>query len=244
MKTKHHHFDSLTSTQDWAKENLPSLNLDEFHVISASEQTKGRGRFNRHWHSPKNKNAYVTYCFSIPLSKKSLNPISLVMGLTISEALQKLGLISKLKWPNDIFIDGKKAGGILIETQEQKDKKIFYAAYGLNINMDAKELQAIDCPATSLLFETKKTWSIASITEPIETLFKRNLAIFLEKGFEPFEQDFEATSFLAGKIVSLDLGKEVIKGNYVKVNNEGALVLQLKDGSQKAFFSGEIINWE
>lgn len=244
MKTKHHHFESIHSTQDQAKENLPTLDLEKFHVFTAQEQTKGRGRFNRHWHSPKGLNAYITYAFSVNINLKSASSISLMTGLTIAEVLQKLGLKAELKWPNDIYVDGKKMGGILVESTTHDHKTVFFVGFGLNINMDQNQLSHIDCPATSLFAETNKTWNLNLITEPIETLFKRNLEIFLEKGFEAFQEDFEAISFLADKTITLDLGKETLTGQYCCVNSDGALVLKLKDGEEKAFYSGEITNWE
>lgn len=244
MKSKHHHLQTIPSTQDWAKENFTSFNLDEFNIVIASEQTKGRGRFNRHWHSPKDKNAYVTYCFAVPLSKISLSSISLVVGLSIAEALQKLGLQVKLKWPNDLFIEGKKAGGILIETKEYKEQQVFFVGFGININMTLEELKSVECEATSLYAETNKTWSIQSITESVETTFKRNLPIFLKEGFQSFKKDFESISFLAGKTILFNTGKEAVQGKYVEVNSEGGLTLELKDKTHHTYFSGEIISWE
>ncbi|MCH9632063.1 MAG: Bifunctional ligase/repressor BirA [Chlamydiae bacterium] len=244
MEIKHHHFNKLESTQDWAKDNYESFDLKKFHVISANEQSKGRGRFDRNWHSPHGGGAYATYCFLVSEHSHPLNPISLVTGLTFAEVLQKLGLIVKLKWPNDIFINDKKAGGILVETKETTKGKVFFVGVGLNINMDANQLVNIDCPATSVQVETRKTWGIKSIMNPAESLFQRNLEIFLKEGFTAFQPDFESLSFLAGKTILMDHGKESAEGIYHGVDETGAIVLQLKDKTLKAFHSGEITSWE
>ncbi len=243
MESQHHYFNKVDSTQDWAKDNFSSFDLEKLHVVSALEQTKGRGRFNRHWHSPKG-GAYFTYCFLVPEHDHSLNPISLVTGITFAEVLQKLGLKVMLKWPNDIYISGKKAGGILVETKETPEGKVFFVGIGLNINIDANELRAVSCPATSVSVETNKSWSVKPIMLPAENIFKRNLEIFLKEGFAAFDKDFEAISFLAGKKVTMDYGKETIVGIYQRVDENGSLVLKLKDDSSKAFSSGEIISWE
>jgi BirA family transcriptional regulator, biotin operon repressor / biotin---[acetyl-CoA-carboxylase] ligase len=244
MKSKHHHLQTIPSTQDWAKEHFSTFNLEEFHVVIAKEQTKGRGRFNRHWHSPKDKNAYVTYCFAVASKNASLSSISLVIGLSIAEAVQKIGLQVQLKWPNDLFISGKKAGGILVETQEHGANRIFFVGFGVNVNMTPNELNLIECEATSLYAETNKTWSVQSVTESIETVFKRNLPIFLKDGFVAFKSDFESISFLSGKTILFNTGKETIQGKYVEVNIEGGLTLELNDKTYKTFFSGEITGWE
>ncbi len=244
MKTIRHHFPTIDSTQDWAKSQLNTFDLNHFHVISAQEQTKGRGRFNRHWHSPKNVNIYVTYCFSIPKSDFSFNPLSLVTGLCIAEALQKLGMRAKLKWPNDIYIGNEKIGGILTETQEAESGRVFFVGFGLNVNMNLEQLSQIDCPATSLLAQTNKKTSIPMLMETIETIFKRNLSVFIQEGFAKFHPDFQEISLLTGKKVMLDLGTEVIEGMCKGVDGEGALILEDKDQSLHTYFSGEIISWE
>lgn len=243
LESHHHHFDSLPSTQDWAKEHFKTLDLNKFNIISASEQTKGRGQFDRHWHSPKG-GAYTTFCFLVSDHQQPMNAISLVTGLSFAEALQKLGLIVKLKWPNDLYIDGKKAGGILVETKEITGGKVFFVGVGLNINLSLDDLKAAHCEATSISAETQKSWSIKPIMSGAENIFKRNLAIFLKEGFQPFIQDYEALSYLAGKTIVIEHANQNFEGHYQKIDEQGSLVLKLKDGSLKPFFSGQIISWE
>lgn len=243
METKHHHFEKIPSTQDWAKENLNTLDLDQFHVISTLEQTKGRGQFDRHWHSPKG-GAYITYCFLVPDQRQPLNAISLVTGLSFAEALQKLGLTVQLKWPNDLYIKGKKAGGILVETQEVTGGKVFFVGVGLNINVSLDDLKAAQCEATSLLAETQKTWSIKPIMSGAENIFKRNVEIFLKEGFSAFISDYESLSYLSNKKIMIEHAHQTYEGTYEKVDESGSLVLKLSDGTIKAFFSGQIISWE
>lgn len=244
METQTHHFNSLESTQDWAKEHFSSLDHSKFHVISANRQTKGRGRLDRHWHSPEGTGAYITYCFFIKMSLSNLSSISLMTGVTIAEALQKLGLTVKLKWPNDIFINEKKAGGILIETKPFDQGHVVFVGFGLNVNTSAEDLSPIGRPATSLYIETEQVWDIPTVVEPIETIFKRNLDTFLKQGFKAFEKDFENIAFLNGKKIIISHGKDATIGHYQGVDSSGALLLKLADGQIKAFASGEIISWE
>ncbi len=244
MDSIYHHFEKIDSTQDWAKENFHSFDLSKLHVITATQQSKGRGRSNRHWYSPEGAGLYVTFSFFVPHLKFSFNPLSLVTGLTFAEVLQKLGLQVLLKWPNDVYVNNKKLGGILTETKEIQGGRIFFVGVGININMKPDELAHIEKAATSILAETETTCSVESILRPAEIIFKRNLKLFLERGFEVFLKDFEEISFLAGKKVLFDLSHEVIEGHYCRVDKDGALVLKTRDGHEHKYVSGEIKGWE
>ncbi|MCH9634498.1 MAG: Bifunctional ligase/repressor BirA [Chlamydiae bacterium] len=245
MKTSiYHHLESIDSTQAFARANRSSFDPKAFTVITSKEQTKGRGRLSRSWYSPKGTNLYTTYSFTLPKLEHSLNPLTLVLALSISEVLQKLGLTVQIKWPNDLYIHSKKISGILAEVEACAEGSQVYLGFGLNINMTANELQTQKFKATSLLMETGKKWSLQVLSSAIENAFKRDLSIFIEKGFSPFHKPFEELSFFQSKVVKLDLGNEVIAGNYKGVNEEGALILELPDSQVKAFLSGEVIGWE
>lgn len=244
MDSVYHHFEKINSTQDWAKENFHAFDLSKLHIITADQQLKGRGRLNRHWHSPQKTGLYVTFSFFVPNLQFSFNPLSLVTGLTFAEVLQKFGLQVLLKWPNDLYVNNKKLGGILTETKEIQGGRIFFIGVGLNVNMSLDELAHIERPATSILAETHKNSSMKSILQPAETIFKRNLKLFLDHGFEVFLKDFEEVSFLAGKKVLFDLGHEVIERKYCRVDKDGALVLKDQNGQEQKYVSGEIKGWE
>lgn len=244
MQTQYHEFTTLTSTQDWAKEHLSTLDLKKFHIIFSHEQTKGRGRFDRAWHSPKNVNLYVTYCFKIEPIKHSFLPLSLVTGLSIAKTLQKNQIKVKLKWPNDIFIEGKKAGGILVEMLDHHHDKVAIVGFGLNVNMTLDQLKQIHSPATSLLVETHAQHNLVVLMKDIEMEFKHDLKLFIEHGFNHFQKEFEQLSFLKGKKITLEQGHQTIEGMYDHIDTSGAICLTLEDGKTQIFNSGEIKSWE
>ncbi len=244
MRSDYHNLESVDSTQTFSKKNVSSFDRDAFTIVTSEEQSKGRGRLNRKWFSPKGSNLYTTYSFTIPEMPHSSNPITLVLALSISEVLQKLGLSVQIKWPNDLYINSKKMGGILAEVESDKETKQVFLGFGLNVNVTADALSTQDFEATSLLIETKKQWEIKTLASSIESTFKRDLDIFVQKGFQPFQKAFEGISFFHGKTIRLDIGNEVLAGSYQGVNEEGALLLKLQSGETKAFLSGEIIGWE
>ena len=122
-------------------------------VVFGESQHSGRGRRGRAWLSPHARNIYCTVGIgrSIPAASQGL--LSIVTGVALARALRThTGLGIALKWPNDLLLDGRKLGGILIESRALEPSRFFFAiGYGLNLFMDDAELAALDRPATSLV---------------------------------------------------------------------------------------------
>ena len=128
-------YHNIDSTNNEAKR----IELDkDFHVIIAEKQTKGRGRLGKKWSSPNSGNIYMTICTENDLSKL---PISLITGLICKKAINKISnkSIIMLKWPNDILLNNKKIGGILVETEVYNKKIRTIIGIGINIKIKKEE---------------------------------------------------------------------------------------------------------
>ena len=128
-------------------------------VVFAETQSAGRGRRGRQWLSPYAQNIYCTLGLvkSMPVAQQGL--LSIVTGLALSRSLESsCGLSPQLKWPNDLLVDGRKLGGILIESRpKQSVNEQFYAiGFGLNVFLDEDVINAIEQPATSLHLLTEQ----------------------------------------------------------------------------------------
>ena len=127
--------DSIDSTNTFAKEK--PLNKDYLIVIS-EEQTAGRGRQGKDWYSPDAGNIYM----SVKFRNQNSEPLSLIMGLLISEAMDAVSnqkINAGLKWPNDLLINNKKICGILIESQINADQLEYTVGIGINYSLPKKE---------------------------------------------------------------------------------------------------------
>ncbi len=186
MKLKHYHFETLDSTNEWAKKNLGSFDKAALTLVSADEQSAARGRYGRSWISPKGINLYATYCF-FPISEQC-DPLQLthVMSLSISKLLENKNLKGQIKWPNDILIEKKKIAGILCETVPQVKSMGVILGVGFNVNMELAALEKITQPATSLFNELKKKEDVTAILGQLTDYFQHDLKLYFEKGFEPF----------------------------------------------------------
>lgn len=186
------HFESIDSTNSWAKRNVLSLDKKELTCVSADCQTAGRGRLHRTWVSPSGVNLYVSFCFFIPASKECLFQVGQLLGLSTADLLHKQGFDARLKWPNDLLIEGKKVGGILCETVAVENLTCMIVGMGLNVNMESSSLNEIDQPATSLFTVSGKKFEISELLQNLTEKFAENLERFLAEGFSSFFQPLSA----------------------------------------------------
>jgi len=141
------YLDSCEST------NIECLKLSaDYAVVIAEHQTAGRGRRGNNWHSPLSQNIYCSIGLNKPIKAEYLGLISLLVGLCIVKVLRAMGVDEvNLKWPNDILLQGKKLGGILIETRATSPDNFYLViGFGLNINLANDDLKSIGQPAISL----------------------------------------------------------------------------------------------
>jgi BirA family biotin operon repressor/biotin-[acetyl-CoA-carboxylase] ligase len=248
LKTKYigkgiHYFDEVNSTNE--KANELAANVEEGTVIIAKKQKKGIGRFDREWISPKG-GVYVSVILKPKISPIDAPKITLITGIAVAKVIRKLGLDAKLKWPNDVLIHGKKVGGILTSISTKNDKiDYIIVGIGINANVDIsdfpKELQE---SATSLKEELKKEVSMEKVMEDILYEVEINYEIFkFKKGnFAYLLNEWKRLSNTIGKKVKIKMRTEVIEGDAVGVNRDGALIMKLEDGSLKNIIAGECIH--
>lgn len=234
------HFDSIDSTNTYAKKNSASFPPDEITVITAEEQTAGRGRYQRKWISPKGVNIYATFCFQLPFPTKQLPSLAQVMSYSLASLLIEEGLTPKIKWPNDVQLGGKKISGVLCETLFQNDSIQIILGIGINVNMTEADLKKIDKPATSLEIETNHTWDRQVLLKKLEMRFATHLERFKKEGFAPFHHRIENLLAYKGETIHCFDGKKIWVGICHSLTSEGLLNLALPDGTLQALHSGDI----
>jgi BirA family biotin operon repressor/biotin-[acetyl-CoA-carboxylase] ligase len=164
------HFNKIDSTNTWGKQNAISFERDKVTLITADEQTSGRGRFKRKWESPPGQNIYATFCFFTQKTLAAVGEVSTLAAQAVAKTLEAHGLKPLLKHPNDVMLSGKKVSGILCETTSL-DLLCVIVGIGLNVNMPVEALEKIDQPATSLLAESGFTYDIESLLKSLQKYF-------------------------------------------------------------------------
>ena len=208
--------DTVDSTNTFAKEKL--LNKDYLVVIS-EQQTAGRGRQGKEWYSPNAGNIYMT----IKFRDKNPAPLSLIIGLLISEAMDSVSgqkINAGLKWPNDLLINKKKICGILIESEMNADEVEFIVGIGINYSLPKKE-----------------SWwgEIGELADilPREKLMNKilqNIIDYKENGYKNWKDAWEKRCMHIGiELQALSNNqKDTDIGIFKGINEEGKMLLQTK----------------
>ena len=190
MQVKRIHFPIIDSTNTWAKTHAAELNPSSFTIITADEQTAGRGRFKREWVSPNGCNLYVSYVFFLEQLDSNVGNIPQVLALAAYEVVQQWVPLVKLKWPNDLVIQDKKVAGILSEVTQVGSIWAVIIGIGLNINMPESLIKTIDRPATSLMIEYKSPIERQLVAEKAASSFSENASPLFKRGISSFFRVF------------------------------------------------------
>lgn len=240
MDIDFHHFRNVYSTNTWALQNAILLPRNRLTVVSADEQAAGRGRQANKWESPAFLNLYTTFCLFLPM-RQDISNLPQILALAAIEILKAEGLEPRIKWPNDIYVENKKIGGILSETLDFGGERFIAIGLGLNVNMPKEDLAKISNPATSLLNELQKEFSVDEILKKITHQFNLYLETFIEKGFSHFLEQFKKNMILNQKIQFKDSNRKLYEGKGMDISADGSLKLLLENGDVKVFQSGELI---
>ncbi len=232
------YFARTTSTMDEAR-RLAEAGAPHGAVVVADEQTAGRGTKGRVWVSPPGQGIHATLI--VRPGTGQLRRLSIVSAVAAVDAvLATTALQPAIKWPNDIEVEARKLGGILIEADwGTGSPRYALVGIGLNINFDPAPWAAqIERPATSLMIELGER-------QPREPV----LAAFLN-AFEQRYQDAESAELRQAWESRLDtLGRPVVMtapggdkfhGVAVGVDDAGALIVRADSGAERTFIAGEV----
>ena len=226
-------FDEIDSTNTYL---LKHSKPDEYSICLAEGQSKGRGRYQKKWQSPKYKNIYMSLGFSTEKMIKDFSSFSLVSALAVSDSLKNQNVKTEIKWPNDIFCNSKKIGGILVETTNKNKKNIIVVGIGLNVFMVNNS--NIGREWSSLFLEYKnKNFDRNKIISEILINLVLSKEIFEKKGFSFYLKKFNSLNFLKEKRIYLDNDKKI--GIAKLINADGSLNVEYED-EEKKINSGEV----
>lgn len=163
-------------------------------VVLAESQSAGRGRMGRVWSSPKGENLYLSLGLTLNGGFAALEGLSLVLGVAVARALEVLGVPGVgLKWPNDLYISGKKLGGILVEIQGELQEGRVQVIAGIGINVHMAESDAVDQPWTSLALACPgQSWARGPLAATILTEIDAAITRFEVHGFSYFREPWQS----------------------------------------------------
>ncbi len=231
-----HYFTELDSTQVTARE-LACDGAAQGTVVIAERQLAGRGRMGRSWHSPAGLNLYCTTILRPEMPLGDVPRLSLMAGVAAAQALEReaAGMVS-LKWPNDVWLRGRKAGGIIAEavTDSRQRLECVLLGIGLNINLAADDIpEELRDKATSLRIATGRVHDRIAIADSLFTLLEYRYMEVVSGGFDAVRPEWERFSALTGKRVTVVDGPRRESGIVKGVDSDGALLLEVEGGLRR-----------
>lgn len=210
------------------------------YTLVAEAQTAGRGRRGRNWYSPFAASLYFSMYWRLEQGIQAAMGLSLVVAIAIARMLkQQYQVEAKVKWPNDVYVDGKKLCGILVELAGQAHAGCdVIIGIGMNIRLPQQALNNIDQQYIDLANASGQVIDRNLLVALLQQQLVSLLAEFSENGFAGFVDEFDQYNQYRDKAVKL-IGNTEIKGTCLGVDKQGALLIKTAAGVQ-AYFGGEL----
>jgi BirA family biotin operon repressor/biotin-[acetyl-CoA-carboxylase] ligase len=235
------HFDEVGSTNDIAKELAKSGCLEGMLVV-AEKQIKGRGRLGRTWDS-QSTGLWFSLVLRPKLSLQEVGNLTFVAAVAITQVLREhYGLPVMIKWPNDLYLHGKKFCGILTEMDGEADCiHHIVMGIGINVNQRAEAIpEEIQHKATSLCMhageDLNRVELLKAILQALETWYE----LYLSDGREKIYDYWQTYNITIGQDIYLNIWDQQLQGKAIGINEQGGLVVDLKTGERKVFYSGDV----
>ena len=208
-------------------------------ALFAEQQLRGRGRLGRVWVSPLANNIYLSLAWCFPGGARGLQGLSLAVGVAAADAIKACtGLTVQLKWPNDIYLAGKKCGGILIEMAgDPTADTVAVIGVGLNVSMPTDAANEIDQPWSDIQSVAGQHVSRSVLGGALLAALINLVRSYEEAGFSQWRRRWAELDYLRGQHVVVD-GLVKLEGTAAGINEEGALMIQTSTGLE-AVFGGE-----
>lgn len=238
----YHYLKTIGSTNDYAL-LLAAEDAPHGALVVAEEQTKGRGRLRREWISYPNCGIYLSillrHLLPVRVAPQSTHVGSLALVKTLRE---EFGIAASIKWPNDVLINGRKAAGILTETQSDQDFcRISVMGIGINVNHSREQLEGpFRYPATSIAIEAGFAVKRQRVLLQFLSRFERDYDRFLREGLSVLIPEIEAHLGILGKNIKVICGDREITGKAQGLTPEGALLLLGQNGSKEIVWAGDV----
>lgn len=228
---------TVDSTNDYARK-LARNGYPHGVVVWAHEQTAGKGRQGNTWVSQPG-NLFMSMIVRPRVNFAQIGQLALLTGVALANVLESFMPVAvdiKLKWPNDLFINGKKAGGILVESESQGMLQVPWAVIGVGLDITSAPEGAI-----SLRDVGVTSYEAAHVMEFLSREIVMLVKQWEKSGFGPLREEWVRRAYKLGQSITARLPKETLTGIFEGMDQHGALLLTTADGMRHQINAGEVI---
>jgi BirA family biotin operon repressor/biotin-[acetyl-CoA-carboxylase] ligase len=235
-------FLETTSTNDII-EKLAHDGAKEGVVVFAESQTKGRGRLGRKWVSLARKGLWFSVLLRPKLHPQAVTQLTIAAATSLVRAIHsETGVSLEIKWPNDVYVHGKKVAGILTEMNAELDTvKYVILGIGVNVNLGANEFPPeLRKSATSLKIEVGESLERAELASEILRELDGDYGRICSGQFEAVADEFEECCKTIGHDVAITVGERCLRGRAESLDADGALLLRTQHGHLERIIGGDV----
>jgi BirA family biotin operon repressor/biotin-[acetyl-CoA-carboxylase] ligase len=236
------YYDEIESTNVEAK-TLAVAGAPEGTVVIAESQSAGRGRLGRRWTSPAGKGLLFSVILRPDVPMADAHLLTLVAAAAACEGIETQTKIPvQIKWPNDLFVNNKKVGGILMEVAGEQDEIDWVVAgIGINVNTEFTELPvALRRTAVSLKMAGGAPIHRSELLANVLLALEKNYGEALKGGFDRPLRKFRERDYLLHRSISVQTREGAVVGEATGIDDRGALLVQLPHRHVRRFHSGDV----
>lgn len=236
-------YETINSTNTEAK-RLAHAGVPEGTIVLAESQNKGRGRMGRTWVSPRGRGIYLSVVLRPRILPEEVQKITFVAAVALAFTLRHFGIISWIKWPNDIMADGKKTAGILMELTAG-DGLVDFMIVGIGINVNAP-IEEFPLPIRNLATSVnmvadrpvRRQEIIQILLLQLELWYER----FLTESFETILGEWKRLSNTLGARVMVILSNKKLEGVAETIAPDGSLMVRDNEGTLHKVIVGDVVH--
>ena len=236
----------LASTNRTARA-LAEAGEPEGTIVIAEAQTRGQGRLGRQWSSPGYLNLYISFVLRPRLDPAESAKITLLAAVAVADTLKPwVPCAPRIKWPNDVLLNNRKVSGILSELACEPGRTLFViVGIGVNLNFP-RALMSPDLRdlATSVMEESGAAVDRMRFTRSLVRNLENRYIEFEERGFGSIARRWNEHARMEGRWVRVRTAADDLVGRVRKLDGDGFLVLECRDGRTERVVSGDVFLME
>lgn len=236
-------FDAIDSTNRWLADNATQFSMSGA-VVAAGYQEQGKGRYNRDWFGGKGSSLLFSLLLRNPVQNNIFGYLSLLPAIALGDLLHEkysheIGV--RLKWPNDVMLNGRKVAGILGQRIRIQEEDQYVIGVGVNVSVETGDFpDAYRDRATSILMETgeapPKEVLLCELLQRWETLYD----VLLAQQYSVIRGRWERLGPAKGTLLTRNEGGQEYQGRFFGLGPQGQLQLADESGTIREFFSGDV----
>lgn len=231
---------TVASTNDEAA-RLAATGAADGTVVWALRQSAGRGRRGRDWQSPEG-NLYCSVVMRPPMPLSAALGLSFVAAVAVGDTVAGFlaaGARTQHKWPNDVLVGGAKIAGILLEASGTPGSPADWVVVGCGVNVGT-DPRIVGQPVTTLAAEAGRAVAVRDVLMVLLGNLRLWRARWETQGFAPIREAWLGRAQGLGEDIVVRLPREEFSGRFVGLDDSGALLLRLPDGSRRTISAGEV----